>query len=172
MMSPGVRKLALVAHVGSSVAWLWAVLAFLAVAIVALKSGEAQRVQAASLMIQPVAAWVIVPLCLASLVTGIVQGIGTSWGLLQHWWVGLKLGLTCGATVLLMVHLQPIEDVARAAEAGRIVDDDLTQLRTQLVFDAAAAVFVLLMTTTLSVVKPQGLTLWGLRQATKPAPST
>jgi hypothetical protein len=44
-----------------------------------------------------------------------------------------------------------------------LASSDLRQLRLQLVGDASAALFVLLVTTTLSVYKPWGMTPYGLR---------
>ena len=43
--------------------------------------------------------FVIVPLCLASLLTGIVQSLGTTWGLFRHSWIVTKLLLTVLATL-------------------------------------------------------------------------
>jgi hypothetical protein len=38
------------------------------------------------------AAWsVLVPLSLGSLLTGLVLSLGTTWGLLRHYWVLIKL---------------------------------------------------------------------------------
>jgi hypothetical protein len=51
---------------------------------------------------------VIVPLSLAALLTGVVQSLGTPWGLFRHRWIVAKLALTVVATVLLLVHTQPI----------------------------------------------------------------
>lgn len=71
-MTPRVRKLALTAHVMSSVGWLGAVACFLALAIAGLTSGEDQRLRAATLAMDVTCRWVIVPLSLASLLTGLV----------------------------------------------------------------------------------------------------
>jgi hypothetical protein len=95
-----------------------------------------------------------VPLCLAALLTGIVQSLGTTWGLFRHYWVVTKLLLTVLATLILLVHTQPIDRVAAVAAQTTLAIGDLRQLRFQLVGDACAALFVLLMTTALSVYKP------------------
>ncbi|MET7424976.1 hypothetical protein [Dactylosporangium sp. NPDC005555] len=42
-------------------------------------------------MLEPVGWWTLVPLGVASLVTGVVQSLGTSWGLVRHYWVLFKL---------------------------------------------------------------------------------
>jgi hypothetical protein len=163
-MTPGLRKFALTTHITSSVGWVGAVGAFLALAIVGVGSQDAQIVRAAYLAMHVTTWFVIVPLCLAALLTGIVQSLGTTWGLFRHYWIVTKLVLTFLATLILLVHTQPIDRVAAVAAQTTLAFDDLRQVRIQLVGDASAAIFVLLMTTTLSVYKPWGMTPYGLRK--------
>lgn len=68
-MAPGLRKFALTTHVTSSVGWLGAVGAFLALAIAGLSSQDAQIVRAAYLAMHLTTWFVIVPLSLAALLT-------------------------------------------------------------------------------------------------------
>jgi hypothetical protein len=75
-----------------------------------------------------------------------------------------KLLLTLLATIILLVHSQPIDRVAAVAAQTTLAATDLRQLRFQLVGDACAALFVLLVTTALSVYKPWGMTAYGLRR--------
>ena len=168
MMISGIRKLALTTHVTSSVGWLGAVAAFLALALGGLTSRDAQMVRAAYLSMDFLTWFVIVPLCVASLITGLVQSLGTAWGLFRHYWVVAKLGLTVVATVILLVHTQPIGAVAHVALQGPLAAGDLRPLRVQLVADAVAALFALLTATTLSVYKPWGMTAYGRRLLTAP----
>jgi hypothetical protein len=163
-MTPGLRKFALTTHVTSSVGWLGAVGAFLALAVAGVGSEDAQIVRAAYLAMHLTTWFVIVPLCLAALLTGIVQSLGTTWGLFRHYWIVTKLLLTVLATLILLVHTQPIDRVAAIASQTTLASGDLRQLRIQLVGDACAALFVLLMTTALSVYKPWGMTPYGLRK--------
>jgi hypothetical protein len=114
-LSPGARKLALTAHVTASVGWLGAVAAFLAVAIAGLTSDDVQVARAAYIAMNLMGWYVIVPLGAASLVTGIVQSLGTPWGLLRHWWIVIKLLLTVLAMVVLLVHMRPIGFMADVA---------------------------------------------------------
>lgn len=62
------------------------------------------------------------------------------------------------------MHTQPIGRVAAVAAETSLVSTDLWRLRIQLVGDASAALFVLFVTTTLSVYKPWGMTPYGLRK--------
>ncbi|MCQ6271177.1 hypothetical protein M8J71_11855 [Pseudarthrobacter sp. R1] len=57
--------------------------------------------------------WAILfPLSLASLSSGIVEGLGTVWRLFRHYWILFKLIITALATALLLVHLQPVTAMA------------------------------------------------------------
>ena len=163
-MTPGVRKLFLTAHVTFSVGWLGAVAAFLALAIAGVTNADPQRVQAAYLAMDLTGWFVIVPLAFASLVAGLVQGLGTEWGVFRHYWVMVKLLMTVLATIVLLVHMQPISHVASVASASPLSSADLHGLRIQLVADAGAALIVLLVATTLSVYKPRGKTRYAQRK--------
>jgi hypothetical protein len=163
-MTPGVRKLALTAHVTCSVGWLGAVAGFFALAIAGLTAQDLQTSRASYVAMNLTGWYVIVPLCFASLVTGLLQALGTSWGLLRHHWVVAKLLIAILATVVLMVHMQPISDLGRAAADQTLGLGDHRDVRVQLVADAAVALLVLLVATALSVYKPRGLTRYGWRK--------
>jgi hypothetical protein len=160
-MGPSLRKLALTAHVTSSVGWLGAVASFLALAVVGLTSQDAMVVRAVNLANELTTWYVIVPLSFASPLTGILQSLGTKWGLFRHYWVLIKVLITIPCTILLLLHMQPIHALARVAAATNFSCADLGQLQSQLAGKAGAAVVVLLVATTLSVYKPEGVTRWG-----------
>src|SRR5205823_9886057 len=79
-MSPAVRKLALTVHLMSSIGWIGAVVAYLALGVAAVTSTDDQTVRAAWTAMDLTGWWVIVPLALAALVTGVVMALGTHWG--------------------------------------------------------------------------------------------
>ena len=166
-MTPGLRKFALTAHVTSSVGWLGAVAVFLALAVAGLVSQDVQTVRAVYLAMELTTWFVIVPLSLASLLTGLVQSLGTAWGLFRHYWVLVKFLITILATVILLVHTQPIGILADIAREAMVSDADVGRLQIQLVADAGAALLALIVATTLSVYKPRGLTPYGLEQTNK-----
>jgi hypothetical protein len=78
---------------------------------------------------------VIVPLSLGSVLTGLVQSLGTTWGLFQHYWVLAKLLLTILATIIFLLHTQPISYVSGVAAETTLASADLRELRIQLVAD-------------------------------------
>ncbi|GIF99036.1 DUF2269 domain-containing protein [Catellatospora citrea] len=169
-MPPRLRKTALTAHVTTSLGWLGAVAAFLAMAVAGLTTDDAERAHALYLAADLVTWTIIVPLALASFTTGLIQSLGTPWGLLRHYWVLAKLILTIPATAVLLLHTRPIGVLATSSDAHA---GDLHGLRIQLVADAVAAIVVLLAATVLAVFKPRGTTGYGQRraqQATAPPP--
>ena len=143
-MTPRLRKFALTAHVTSSVGWLGAVAGFLALAVAGLTSQDAQMVRAAYLAMELTAWFVIVPLALASLLTGLVQSLGTTWGLFRHYWVLAKLLITVFATIVLLLQMKPIGYVAGVAAETTLSRADLRAARIELVVHAAAGLLVLL----------------------------
>lgn len=163
-MTPRVRKLALTAHVTSSVGWLGAVAVFLALAVTGLTSQNVQTARSAYVAMDVTGWFVIVPLSIASLLTGVVSSLGTTWGLVRYYWVVVKLVITVLATVALLVHMQPVSYIAGIAAGTTWSTDALHGLRTQLVIQSGAAVLALLVATVLSVYKPQGRTRYGRRR--------
>jgi hypothetical protein len=111
--------------------------------------------------LDPLARLVVLPLGVAALATGIVQSLGTPWGLVRHHWILAKLALTLAATALLVLHLSPIGDAAVTARRSDLDADALGDLRSQLVVYAAGALAALVAATALSVFKPAGRTRWG-----------
>ena len=166
MLPPPWRKALLVSHVVSSVGWLGAVAAFLALAVAALSADD--TTMRALYVAMEVLGWaVLVPLAVASLTSGVVQSLVTPWGLARHWWVLIKLGLTVVATVVLLAYTGTLgyladEAVRPGAHAG---GHSAVLPSTSPVLHSAAALVVLLAAAVLSVYKPKGLTRRGWRKA-------
>ena len=162
-MRPGLRKSVLTAHITFSVGWFGAVAAFLALSAAGLISPDAGIVRGAYLAMKLTAWFVIVPFAFASLITGIVQSLGTTWGLFRHYWVLAKLFLTVFATIVLLLKMKVIGYVARVAATTALSSADLGRPRMELVVHAAGGLLVLLVITILSVFKPWGFTRYGRR---------
>src|SRR5206468_9089539 len=143
-MAPSLRKFALTSHVTSSVGVLGSIAAFLALAVARLTRQDAQIVRAAYLAMDLTARFVIVPLAFASLLTGLIQSLGTPWGLFRHYWVLAKLLLTAFATVVLLIKMELIGFAARLAEETIFPGADLRTAGMQLAVHAAGGLVVLL----------------------------
>jgi hypothetical protein len=163
-MAPWLRKFALIVHITSSIGWIGAVVGFLALAIAGLTSHEHQIVRASYISMELITYYVIVPLSLASLLSGLVQSLGTKWGLFRHYWVLVKFLLTIIATIVLLLQLEPISYIANVSAETTLTSADLRNLRLSLVVHAIGGLFVLIVNTTLSVYKPRGLTRYGWRK--------
>jgi hypothetical protein len=164
-MSPGVRRFALTAHVASSVGWLGAVGGFFALAVAGLASGDAQTVRSAYLAMEVIAWFVLIPLSFASLLTGLVQSLGTAWGLFRHYWVLFKLLINLFATIVLLMYLETLGALADIAAQTSTSPTDLRDLRSPSpLLHAGAALGLLLVATTLAVYKPRGTTPFGRRR--------
>ncbi len=164
-MTPRLRKFALTAHVVSSVGWLGAVVVFLALSVAGLTSQEAQTVRAAYLAMNSTGWFVLVPLSFASLLTGLVQSLGTKWGLFRHYWVLFKLLITVFATIVLLLYMQTLDYLAGLASQTTSSGADLGVLRNPSpVLHAGGALLLLLVAATLSVYKPRGMTRYGRRK--------
>ena len=163
-MSPLLRKLVLVAHVTFSVGWLGAVAAFIPLAVAGITSHDAQTVRAAYIAMGVIANFVIVPFSIASLITGLILSFGTKWGLFRHYWIIAKLSINVLSAIILQIHMQPIDFMARIASETTLAQTDDVQQRLQLVVAASASLVALLVATTLAVYKPRGLTPYGRRR--------
>jgi len=163
-MTPSRRKLALTGHITSSVGLLGSIAAFLALSMAGLNSQDDQTIRAFYLAMDLVARFIIVPLAFASLLTGLIQSLGTPWGLFRHYWVLAKLLITAFATTILLIKLKLIGYAAHLATEAILPRADLATAGTELRFHAAAGLLVLLVPTVLSVYKPRGLTPYGRRK--------
>lgn len=159
--SVGVRKLSLLLHISSSVGWFGAVVAFLALAVVGVTSQNEQLARSAYLVMEPVAWYVIVPLNVASLVTGLLTSMVTTWGLLRHYWVLAKLLINVVATVVLLLYMRTLGYLADLAR-----DDSAVAPRDPSpILHTGAATVLLILAMILAVYKPRGLTGYGQRSA-------
>ncbi len=167
IMAPRLRKFALTTHVTFSVGLLGAIAAFLALAVAGLTTEEAAIVRAGYLAMDLTARFVIVPLAFASLLTGLVQSLGTSWGLFRHYWILAKLLLTAFATTILLAKIELIGYAAHLAAETILPRADLRTVGMELAVHAAGGLLVLLVPAILSVYKPRGVTAYGRRKQHK-----
>jgi hypothetical protein len=115
-MAPALCKFALAAHLTFSVGWIGTVIAYLALGVAAVTSQDAQTVRAACIAMELTGWYVIVPLALASLLTGLLMALGSKWGLFRHYWVLFSLVLTILSTVVLLLHMPAVSVMANVAQ--------------------------------------------------------
>ena len=166
-MRLGVRKFTLAAHLVFAVGWIGTVVAYLALGVAASASEVGQTVRSAWIAMELVGWYVIVPVAVASLLTGVVMAAGTNWGLFRHYWVVFSLVLTAIATAVLILHMPTVSstaDVARGADEAHLqtLGGDLAH--------PAIGLVILLVIQVLNVYKPKGLTPYGVRKQREKRP--
>jgi hypothetical protein len=165
-MTPHIRKFALTAHISLAVGWIGAVAAYLVLVVAAMTIQGSQTMRAAWIAMELIGWYLIVPLAVASLLSGLVMSLGTPWGLFRHYWTLISLLLTSIATIVLLQHMQTVSFFARvAADAS---SPDVRGMRGALqgeLLHAGVGLLVLLAIEALNVYKPKGMTAYGRRRA-------
>ncbi len=152
-LTRSVRRALLVVHVATSVSWLGLTLGLLTLGVTAYTTDAPATTQASYDAMKILANWLIVPVALLALVSGLVLSLGTPWGLARHWWVSIKLWLTLITFVATVFALRPT--INQAAVLG-IPNTSLIAAPTV----ASSAYFFM---TAISVLKPWGPTRRGRR---------
>ncbi|MBZ6109195.1 MULTISPECIES: hypothetical protein [Streptomyces] len=156
----GVKKLSrparrglLVVHVVASASWLGLTLGLLALGATAATTASPTAVEASVRSMKLFADWLLLPLALLTLTSGVVLALGTQWGLARHRWVFTKFWLTSATTVATVLALRPgVNSAVAAVAAGNVLAGPVVSL--------SAYVFM----TVISLLKPWGPTRRGRRE--------
>jgi hypothetical protein len=174
MLRRPLRNALLIIHIVVTVAELGTDLALLALDVAGLRGAEARTVYPASHLLGQ---WLMVPLAVASLTTGLTLSVTTGWKPFVHGWVTLKATITVLLTGLLLASLVPALGRAADAATGAAGAAPMTHAQqTLLVAAPAGAAALLTINVLLGVVKPRlrrprrNLTAFGDESAA-PAPS-
>ena len=156
---PG-RKVLLTVHVATAVSVLRTDLVLLVLGISSVGGADPQTIYPAAHL---VATWLLAPLAIAALGTGVLLGLLTQWGLLRYWWVTIKLALTAILTGVILIVLVPrlgvAADAATALDPSPFTDAE----RLPLLVAPAAGVTLLVLIVALAIYKPG----WQLRSRPK-----
>jgi hypothetical protein len=167
-MERRVRQVWMVLHIVSAVGWLGVILAAIALSAAGLMTDDLEQVKSLYVAMEVLASTFFLPGTLLLVVTGVVLGLGTKWGLVKWWWVAVKLviGLVlfaAGAFNLRFAVYNASDEAAALEPLPSSVDVSLFGM---LCVMAALGIFAAL----LSVLKPWGRTSWGRSAVAKPAP--
>jgi hypothetical protein len=160
-MSVSLRRAALALHIISSVGWIGAAAGYLVLAVLAAMSEEPLTIRAAWIGMEAIGWQAVVPLGCLALLTGLVMSLGTTWGLVQHYWVLFALVLTVLALIVLILHMPT---VTASANLARTVDDRAVVALGGDVLHPALGLVVLVVVAVLNVYKPQGVTGLGRKR--------
>lgn len=147
------RRALLVTHVAASVGWLGLTVGLLALGVTAYTTDSPAMTKAAYTSMKVFGDWLVAPVALLSLITGLVLSLGTPWGLARHRWVWVKFWLTLITGAATIFALRP--GISAAAALG-IPDSSLVAAPIV----ASSAYFFM---TAISILKPWGLTRRGRR---------
>lgn len=164
IMNQKLRKCMLLTHIICSVSWMGSIAAFLLLSLKGLFGANPLVIRASHISMELIAWYVILPLSMASLVSGLIQSLGTKWGLFQHYWIIIKLVINVIATIGLVIHMRPITYLGQYAIKSEIIGPELHKVQIQLIVNAGMALVILLLAAGLAVYKPKGLTPYGWRK--------
>jgi hypothetical protein len=155
------RQVLLVTHVTTGVSLIGADLAVLALGISGWAGADPRAAYPAMSL---VATWLLGPLAVVALGSGLLLATRGGWGLLRHAWVTIKLAVTATLTALVVFVVRP--GLARAADAGTGLDPQAVLTEAQRLLYAvtpAATLTLLVLNVALGVVKPALWTRAGRR---------
>lgn len=132
----------------------------LTLAITGLATSDPDLIRAAYLTMDLVASVVLIPLALATLLTGILLGLTSPWGIARHYWVLTKLILALTAAAAAVFVLRPTLDEAAATALGVSLADlpstGIGSIATRAATSSALGVSLLTIAALLAVYKPLG----------------
>ena len=151
-----IRKIVLMTHVAASVGWMGAAAVFLAMGVVGMANEDQTVVRGVYQVMEPAAWLALLPFALASLVSGIVMSLVTTWGLFQHYWVVFKLLINAFATVVLLTYMATFNQMAAAAGDATLRLDAVRSPSP--VLHSILALLLLIVAMALGVYKPPAVT--------------
>lgn len=165
------RHLVVFFHVIVSLGWMGAGLANIVLAMTAAYGGRGPAaVRAAYDFMWQLELFLIIPGAFLALGTGVLLSLTTRWGLVQHWWVLVKLVLTVGVILFSTFFVGVwVEKSIQATAAGAVSSAHAYVLAWWPFLNVAA----FLVMTWASIDKPWGRTPWvkRTRRRRRPRPA-
>lgn len=145
-LRPAVRRAVLVAHIVAGVGLLGSVAGVLAINIRAASTGDAELAAASYELLAMFTLLFGIPLSFLGLITGVLLGVATPWGILRYAWVATKLALLIGVILVGALVLGPGTDAMRDGDGGA---------EARLIAGSTYDVVALMLATGLAVFKPR-----------------
>jgi hypothetical protein len=152
------RKFLLTVHVAASVSVLGADLVLLALGVASIGGADPVTIYPAASL---VAAWLVEPLALTALASGLALGLLTPWGLFTYWWVTIKLVIVAVLTGVVLFVLVPALGATADAVTGLTPRLLGAGERLPLLIAPATASALLVVAVALAIFKPG----WRLRSS-------
>lgn len=155
-MVAGIRKTALVVHILSAGAWVGIDVVVGLLVPTAWLTDEPSVKGVAYQALGMFAVWPMLAAGLVCLLSGVVLGMGSRWGLVRYWWVAVKLVMNVVLCLLIVFALRvgigEVVEYGRDLAAGGSSRLDVSAL----FFPPVVSLTVLTTATVLAVVKPWG----------------
>jgi hypothetical protein len=145
-LRPGARRALLTVHIIAGVGLLGDVAAVLAINVRAAGTGDPELAAASYDLLAMFTVIFGIPLSFTSLVSGILLGISSTWGVVRYGWVTAKLVLLIGVILVGALVLGPGTEAMRSGDGGA---------EARLIAGSAYDVVALTLATVLSVFKPR-----------------
>jgi hypothetical protein len=155
------RKLLLMLHIITSVSVLGMDLVLLTLGVASLGGAESRTAYPAAHL---VSVWLVAPLAVLALGSGLLLALLTPWGVLRYWWVVIKLAITAILTGVVLFVLAPRLGVLALAVSGPAPRELAFAERIPLVVAPAVASTLLIVNVALAIFKPGWRTGLGRRQ--------
>jgi uncharacterized membrane protein len=159
-LTPTTHKLLLLLHIVVSVGWLGLNVGNLTLAITGLTTDDPGTQHAAFGAMYLIGGPLLVPVSLLALVSGVLLGLYTRWGLVRYRWVLVKLTLTVVAVLLIPLSLLPglrdLSALMASTPAGELADTGALALDMLAAGIVSTSMYVT--NAVLSVLKPWGRT--------------
>src|SRR3954453_18474518 len=140
------RRGLLTGHIATGVGLLGSVAVVLAINIRAATTADPQLAASSYELLAMLTLLFGIPLSFASLISGVLLGLSSQWGVVRYGWVVAKLVLLVGVLLMGALVLGPGTDSMRAGDGGA---------EARLIAGASYDVCALLFATGLSVFKPR-----------------
>lgn len=157
-MERRVRQVWQVLHIVSSVGWLGTILVALSLSVAGMLTDDYDRVNSLYTAMHVVASTFFLPGSALMLITGVLLGLGTKWGLVKWWWVAVKfvIGLALFVAGSMNLRFAVYGAAGKAAELKPLENGVEISLFGMLCVIAILCIFSAL----LSVLKPWGRINW------------
>ena len=150
------RKSVLLVHIASAGAWLGIDLVMAVLVGTALVTDDPRTTALCFQALDLFVVWSLLTAGLVCLLSGILLGVSSRYGLIRYWWVAIKLVLNVVLTSLVLILLRP--GVEEAAARGRqyLAEESGSLAVGGLIFPPIVSTTALLVAMVLSVFKPWG----------------
>ena len=150
------RRAVLTVHILAAGAWIGIDVVLGVLVFTAMLTASADTEALCYRVVELFAVWPLLTAGLVTLVSGVVLGLGTNYGLVRYWWVAVKLALNIVLVGLVVFALRP--GLAEAAAYGEqlAAGGSPTADVGNLVFPPVVSGIALTTATILSVFKPWG----------------